>query len=356
MSRLTFNMTLDILEGCKYSCMDCSVDKDLVIRDIPEDDVEALLGLTRDMRDVYGAEMFEFSIGPTDFITSKNGMSILEHPLVVGLLEAFDSVTIALSMLSDNGLVELADKLNKHVAGKKFRLGIPISIKNAHNSKYLDMLRKHISLLKDNMGDCEFYRIYSTVVMTGDSLERLSLENLEYMSLLKLGVWQTPEYLFGHSRARFDDLITRSKFISDYRLYVDKMSSMYDSPYYIDVVPDPNDGVEVTYRNGKLYYLPYLVEKFHWWHDALEIPKPWTAEAILDMKSKIVEDNMVDDLHSSDCDTCCHFFECNTGDVKTIMRLLGERRCLPGIRDRTDLIIRDRLVVSNRREIACQNG
>lgn len=64
MDSLTFNMTLDILEGCKYSCMDCSVDRDLVIRDIPDEDVEQLTQLAYDMRTTYGAEMFEFAVGP----------------------------------------------------------------------------------------------------------------------------------------------------------------------------------------------------------------------------------------------------------------------------------------------------
>lgn len=116
------------------------------------------------------------------------------------------------------------------------------------------------------------------------------------------------------------------------------MSGMQDHVCYTDVVPDPRDGIEVTYRNGKLYYLPYLVEKFHWWHEALEIPKPWTAEAVFAIKDRLIEDNMCDEIHSRDCQGCPHEFRCNMGDVKTIMRMLGVQECLPGVAHRHDLI------------------
>lgn len=202
MDSLTFNMTLDILEGCKYSCMDCSVDRDLVIRDIPDEDVEQLTQLAYDMRTTYGAEMFEFAVGPTDFITSRNGMEIFDHPLLQGLLPQFDSVAIALSMLSDNGLVDLGEVLSTHAVGKKIRVAIPMAIKNAYNQKFLSAIRRRIQLLGSKMTECEFYRVYSTVIMTGDSLQRLTPETIEYMSRLDLGVWQTPEWTFGHSRAR----------------------------------------------------------------------------------------------------------------------------------------------------------
>lgn len=354
MSRLTFNMSLDILNGCAYSCVDCSVDKQYPIPTVPEEDTKQLIELAKTIKEDYDAEMFEFTVGPTDLIKSEIGLSALDHPLVTGLLEHFDSIVITLSMLSDDGLVALAKKLDEIAPGKKLRIGIPVTIKNAYNQKYLDMLRKRIKLLKDNMHKCEFYRIYTTVVMTGDSLERFNEEVVDYMSRLKLGVWQTPEWLFGHSRARFDDIITHQRFINDYKEFTRKMAGMVDSDFYIGVVPYPMDGVEVTYRDGKLYYLPYLVEKFHWWHDDLEIPKPWDVDSVLGMKDTIITDNMIDEEHSSDCDGCCHQTNCDMGDVKTIMRMLGVKKCLPDVRDRSDLILMQ-TNINNRRELS-NNG
>lgn len=332
------NVTLDILEGCKYTCMGCAVDRDLVIRDIPQEDIDGLLRLAHEIKEQHYGTLFEFTVGPTDFIASKNGMEIFEHPLIKGYMELFDAIVIPLSLLNDKGLVELAQKLNHYAAGKKLKVAVPISITNSKKPKFLALLRKHIGILKDNLVECEFFRVYSTVNLSGDEIDLVTEENLRHLALMDFGVEQTQELAFGHSRARFDDLIKQSVFLKEYRRYVEHMSSIPDSPFYTEVIPNPVDSMEIAYRNGSLYYVPVLREKFHWWDERLEIPRPWNALKILQTKENMVEANMADTKHSKDCEGCCHFFACNTGDIKTIMRLLGEGSCLPGVKGRVDLI------------------
>ncbi len=332
------NVTLDILEGCKYSCVGCAVERDLVIREIPQEDVDGLLRLAREMKEDHHGTLFEFTVGPTDFITSNNGMEIFEHPLVKGYMEIFEAIVIPLSLLSPVGLVELAEKLNHYAAGKKLKVAVPISIKNSLKPKFVEMIRRHVGILKDNLVECEFYRVYSTVNLSGDEIDMVTEENLRHLALMDFGVEQTQELAFGHSRARFDDLVKQSVFLKEYRRYVEHMASIPHSPFYTEVIPNPVDSMEISYRNGKLYYVPVLREKFHWWDERLEIAHPWTAEKILETKASTVEANMDDKQVSDDCVGCCHYFACNVGDIKTIMRLLGENKCLPGVRNRVDLI------------------
>ena len=106
----------------------------------------------------------------------------------------------------------------------------------------------------------------------------------------------------------------------------------------LKLFPNPVDSMEIAYRNGSLYYVPVLREKFHWWDERLEIPRPWNALKILQTKENMVEALIWQILSILKTVRGVVTFACNTGDIKTIMRLLGEGSCLPGVKGRVDLI------------------
>lgn len=338
MHNSNINIALDVLEGCGYTCSGCTVDRDMAMLGMTQDDIENLLTLGFGIVGAHDDTKHELTIGPTDFISSNNGPDVLKHPMIQKLLTKFNVINIPLSLLSPKGLVEFAQLFNEYAPGKMLRIAIPVTIKNALKPKYIDLLRRHIQIIKDNLVECNLDRIYITISLMGSDIDLVTVENLHALSEIEFPVRQTREFFFGHSRANFDCLVKQSEFIRDYRKYTAFMSSIPGHRHFTEITPMPDDSFDTIYRNGKLYYSPTLREGFVWWNDYFEIPKPWTVETVTAFKDRIVEENMADVEHSKDCEGCCHYFNCNMGDIKTIMRMLSIKDCLPQIQNRVDLI------------------
>ena len=332
-----FNLTLEVLEGCGYNCRDCAVDKSTTLASMSEADAQDLSILVDDMI-AKGFNPFEYTIAPTDLVTSDNGMAWLEHPLVAEFSEKFGSMVVSLTLLNDYGLQALADKVNVLAKGKKFRLVLPASLKNLHNPKYVAVLRKQIAYLKSLLTETKFYRIYLAINMITESAELFNADTTKFVKGLNLGVDTGIDFNFAHSRQGLGNLVVYSAFINDTRHYFETLSKFTIPEEKVQVVPDPYDGLELLYRDGKLYYVPILVEKFPIFDDAFAIPKPWTADAVIAFKENLYFQNLNDYAGHPTCGDCCFVDRCARGDTHTVMRHIREDSCIIQVKNRHDLI------------------
>jgi hypothetical protein len=337
---ISVNLTMEILKGCGFSCSDCAVQKDFTTSDIPPEDSQDLLGLLDDLR-VNEVRLFEFTVGPTDFISAQNGFETFKHPLVLGLAERFESMTLSLAMLSDNRLVELGGVIDRMIPEKKFRLVIPATLKNLQKPKYVEALRRRVHLLRDSLHSAKFYQIYLNSNMVQENLNELSYETVSNSGAADLGVRTTLEHGFGHARAGFQNLFNRDRFIYDLKLYVERSKVLKDTRYQRKLIPITTDALELTYRAGKLYYTPVVIEKFHIFDPVFEIPKPWTAQAVLDFKEQLyyrmLEKYVVHPL----CRDCCFVNTCALGDHHVVMDYLKHDECLTDMKNRHDMDRKD---------------
>lgn len=338
--QISVNLTMEILKGCGFNCTDCAVDKDFVSSDIPEQDVDDLLALLDDFK-ANQVRLFEFTVGPTDFVSSANGFSSFDQRLVQGLAQRYESMVLSLAMLSDHKLEQLGQSIDQLIPGKKFRLVIPATLPNLQKPKYVDALRRRVGILKGAIKEASFYHIYLNTNMVAENVELVNLDAIRTSGEANLGVRTTLEHGFGHARKGFNNLFNRDQFLRDLKLYCTLSDDLVNTMYHRPLIPIIRDAIELTYRAGKLYYTPVVIEKFHIFDPVFEIPKPWTSAAVLEFKENQYYDNLAEFVNHPECGDCCYVDSCSRGDHHAVMKYLKHDECLTSVKNRYDLNLID---------------
>lgn len=331
-----FNLTLELLKGCGFSCSDCAVDKSHIPTDATESDTDRILALVTDLKG-QGFRPFEFTIGPTDLSSASNGMQVLDDPLVRGLSEHFGSMVITLTLLSERGLKEIAERIDLLMAGKKLRVIVPITVNNLSNQKYVGFLRQRMLLLKGYLQRVDLYAAYLTINMFRDNIEQFDASQHRAAKAIDLGVRTTVEYSFAHSRGGFENILRQEQFKRDLYKFTQVIAEC-DESFSGQLLHDPFDGIELGYRDDKLYYIPVVMEKFPVFDNFFEVPRPWSGDGVVAFKEEQYHTNLVTFTDHDTCGDCCHVSTCTHGDLHTTMRYLNINHCPLGLKNRLDLI------------------
>jgi hypothetical protein len=335
----SFNLSLEILVGCKFSCPGCTVDKNYAPLELPEEDTQEILGLVEALK-AEDFRLLEFKVGPTDIISSDNGHAALEHPLVVGLSKSYKALNINLAMLHTDGLVELAKLLDDLMPGKKLSVTIPMTLGNITNPKYMALLKNHIAYFQGLLKKVNFNRVYANFNIIDANLKDLTDERYTLaheMDLGKVGI--VVEFPFAHSRKGFDNLIVLDQFRRDLWQFTEFAKQRVNTPSFRPLQPAVLEGFEFTYRAGGLYSTPVLIENLPIFHPDFELPKPWTVDSVLTYKEHRYYDNLVEYSVHPECGNCCFLDQCARGDVHRIMKLVGRDDCLTNTKNRWDLLL-----------------
>ena len=334
---LAFNLSLEILEGCGYSCQDCAIDKTAIVagQDIGED-LTALYELVADMKH-RGFRTHELTIGPTDIISSSTGMKILMRPEIGNLIELYSSLTVSLALLFDRDLVEFGQLINRVLNGKKFRLIVPCTLKNAQNEKFLSMIKERIGIIRAQLTQVEFKLAYISINVVNSSARDFSAENNLAVHEIDLGVPKLVEYVFPHGRKGFDNILNVEEFKRDLASFIAGMHDCANTAVNRYLVPTISDSMEATYRNGKLYYTPVLMEKLPIFDEKFVYEKPWRAAQIIDQKVESYYANLMKFVDHRACGNCCFLDNCARGDNHLIMDHLAIDYCLVDMQNRLDL-------------------
>lgn len=334
---LAVNLTLEILQGCGYSCQDCAIDKSATSDYIAAGDDDDLLALVDGWK-AQGYRLHEFTIGPTDICASQTGLSVLDTKLVKGLAQRYDSLTVSLAMLFDTQLIELAQKVEVLMAGKALRVIIPTTLKNAGNQKFMAAVKTRIGILKAFLHSCELKMVYLSINVVNASAENFTPETNRIVNNVDLGVRKLVEYVFPHSRRGFDNLMVFEEFKRDFATYVKGIQDSNNSSLNRFLIPTASDSKELTYRDGRLYYTPVLMEKFPIFAPEFEMPWPWKVD---DLTTKAESDyhlNLMDKSEHPTCGDCCFLDECARGDMHTLMDFFQHEGCLINMKNRLDLV------------------
>lgn len=331
-----FNLTLELLKGCGYSCADCAIDKSATSDLIVGGDEQALVRLVKEMRGS-GYRLHELTVGPTDIVSATNGTSILRSNLFLELLEQYDSLTLSAALLFDRGLAELGQYLNSILGKKKFRLIVPCTLKNAGNEKFMGMIRDRIALIRDNMPDTTFKMVYLTINVVNSSARNFHLDTNKIAQDADLGIPKLVEYAFPHSRRGFNNLLTREEFLRDFRAFTDGMKSCKDTHYNRYLIPTVSDSVEAIYHDGELYRIPVLMEKFPIFANQFMYQRPWHAEQIIEREEEGYYSRLIKYAETQPCADCCFLDNCSRGSTQQVMEFLSIDGCMLDMKNRWDL-------------------
>lgn len=322
-----FNLTLEILQGCKYNCVGCMVDKDYEPLIPFDQDTDKILEMVDAMK-AEGYRTREFTIGPVDVISSKTGDSIFDHRLIKGLAERFESVVIPLALMNDDGLAELCAKVNVLMKGKSFTLATPFQLKSTDNPKHVDLIKRRVMFIQASLPDVKFELLYITVNMIGDAVDAFDVALNRRLHDIDFGVRRLIEFVFPHPRKGLDNLLMQNLFKRNFGHFCDVIKQCKNTDLNRHLIKPADDSYETTYRDGRLYYTPTLIEKFPIFDPMFEITSPWTLEKIELFKMDLYLDSLVKYSSSGPCSKCCNLSKCAEGDVHSIMTHLNDSTCL----------------------------
>lgn len=336
LSALTFNLSLEILTGCRYSCPGCTVEKNFSPLNVSEDDADELLSLLMGLKND-GFRLLELKVAPTDIISSDNGFQALQHRLVRGAIEQYKAFNINLAMLHDGGLEELAGILDDIAPGKWLSVTIPMTLKNTGNIKFITELRERILYFKSLLKKVEFNRIYLNLNVDNINLGVLDVESYNRAHELDLGIRTVVEFPFAHSRKGLDNIIVAEELKHDLNEFLEFVKTRVNTLNFRPLLPAILEGLEFIYRDGHLYSVPVVVENFPLFINEFELSKPWTVDTVLDYKMTRYSDNLMEFIEHPECGDCCFLDQCARSDVHRIMKLVNSDKCLTNMKNRWDL-------------------
>jgi hypothetical protein len=336
----SFNLGLEILKGCGYSCAGCTVDKNVAAFDIPEDDARELLSLLTDLK-TNDWRLLELKIGPTDIVSAENGFEALRHPVVREIISHFKVVTLNAAMLHDHKLVELAEILDEVAPGKHINIGTPFTLHNLANEKFMGIMKKRLAYFKGLLKKAQFTRLYATVNIESGNLDQFTDEAF---SLLRnydfgAGIHKVVEFPFVNARQGFDNLLHAEVFKRDVKRFSDFVKTKVNTHEFVPLIPKANDGYEYTYRTGKLYSTIVMVENVTLYNERFELARPWTGQALMADREETYINNLIRYSEHPECGDCCFLDNCSRCDIPRLMDETSSQECLFGMKNRYDLFI-----------------
>lgn len=336
----TFNLGLEVLTGCGFSCVGCTVDKSIAPLDISDADADAMVAMLEDLKQ-NDFRLLELKIGPTDITTADNGLAVLEHPIIKKIASYYKVIAINMAMMNDHNLVEIAERLDELAPGKYINVGVPITLKNACNEKWMGILKQRMAYFRSLLKKAKFTRIYVTINIEHDNLVLFSDESYTTIRNMDFGEGfeKVIEFPFVHVRKGFENILVAEAFKRDLKHFADFVKTKIGTYEAVPLIPGHKEGFEYTYRSGAIYSTIVLVENLTIFKDDFMLPKPWTAQAVVDDRENSYHRILTEFSDHPQCGTCCFFDNCARCDVQRLMEETNSDTCLIEMHNRWDLAI-----------------
>lgn len=332
----TVNFNLEIMAGCGYNCLGCTVDKNSASTQI-DPGLHDLLPLLEDIRH-NDWRLQELKLGPTDLITAENGFAILKDPLFAEIVSHFNLLSINLAMLHDHRLEELATHLERLIPGKYLMVGTPVTLKNMMNRKYMAQLRERFARFKAMLPTVTFTRIYMTINVDMETLAQFTDESFEAIRRSDLTEFDSVEFVFTDVRRGFENIIVAEQFKRTTKMFsdfvLDREKRVEGSHVFTRLVPRAEEGFEFTYRTGDLYSTINMVETLTVFSDRYKIPKPWSLKSLIGFREEQYADNLIRYVEHPECGDCCYLDNCARNNIPLLMEETRADKCLFDIKNR----------------------
>lgn len=333
----TFNLGLEVLTGCAFSCLGCTIEKNRAPFEMDEVDSKAILDLLVDLKE-QDFRLLELKIGPTDITSSDNGMAVLQHPTIKEIAKMYRVITINMSMLNDTGLVELAEALDELAPGKYVNVGIPFTLKNVCNSKYMNMIKVRVAYFRSLLKRAKFTRIYATLNVEENNLEQFTDEAYTRLRDFDFGDGfdKVIEFPFVKARSNLRDIVTADKLKRDIKHFAAFVKTKVHTHEFVQLIPGDKEGYEFTYRDGKLYSTIVLIENLTVFEDGFALSKPWSADTVIGNRMDSYNNILTKYSDHPECGDCCYFDNCARCDVQSLMEVTNSNTCLIDMKNRWD--------------------
>ncbi len=329
--RQRLELAVDVLRGCANHCGGCMVNRDTtgVLDDIPE-----ILALAHELVS-FGYSPFDFTIGATDVLTATNTNEVLTDPNIKGLIALFDSLTLNAAFLDKRkqSYEYLGALVDDCAADKPVRFLIPATPGIFKNPKFGRGISERLGWVKAHIHKARLFEAGFVVNCTRETLADGAIEHLRLGFDLKFPVKKDDILNIPYGRANRTDIqVAESvKFASH---EISRFYSSFECEEERTKNPDlcnyTGTMLNLTYSEGELYWVPFLKDECAFLHDNFKIPRPWTAQSVLEARSSSMVRSL-DYLQNDGCASCANLSNCAEKGITTIMQTLSLKDCLVGL-------------------------
>ncbi|MBL7557227.1 MAG: hypothetical protein JNM24_15480 [Bdellovibrionaceae bacterium] len=332
-SHFYLNINFEILNGCKFKCRGCHVEKNAQ-QPISTDEFNGLSKLLQNFEQSLYRPFIAF-VGPTDFLSADNFVSTFESPEIIKLFHHFKRVSLQTTYL-DISKAELAAKiLKEHYSEIELEINIVVDPARIMDASYLSILEKNkmkfMELLeRDEVRTFGIMNVYNYDQTKIPDL----LRDYDFMHQRVEHLFETTiDYNFSMGRNKdlsneeFLDLTFRIRDLFNSSIVSDDKAEYLR--FSFGKLTDSLIERQYNYRNGKLYYSPLLYERFVTFKDEFEVPvTQHTAREIEEYEMKVQLEQYEVASSMDECESCTFLGSCVDRGILFLMNTYKTKKCL----------------------------
>ncbi len=332
-SHFYLNINFEVLNGCKFKCRGCYVEKNAQEPITSTDSAN----LSQLMEGLKGGLYFPFIafVGPTDFLSAENFSSVFADVGNIRLFNRFRRLSLQTTYLDISKGSEIANILNDSYSDVELEINIVIDPSKIMDDNYLKIIERNklhfLSLL--NKKDVRTFGIMNVYNYDETKIPEL-LRDYDFMHRRVAHLFETTiDYNFSMGRSKdlndsdFLAMTTRIKDLFDSSIVSDDKSEYLR--FSFGKLTDSLIERQYNYRNGKLYYSPLLYERFVSFKNEFEVPLVNnTVKEIEEFEMKIQLDqyNIADKM--DECESCPFLGSCVDRGILFLMETYNTKKCL----------------------------
>jgi len=286
------DFTLEVTNGCRFSCTGCAVDKEG--NSWPSDeDFDRIYALVDDLA-LNEFKPMNLAIGPTDIMTSINKDKVLTDPKIKSLAKKFLKTSINCAFLDpfNENYIKLGQQLNWLLEGGLVKFVIPFEAYHIDNKEYVDRIRKRIEVTLANMPNVTHTKTYLIINYETSSIyDKEQKANLTkelilktYKSKILEGL--TADIILPHTRSDLRVEKNAKEFYAaamKLKEYISNARKEYGPDVDIaEILPHEGRDWDIFYKAGKIYMTPFLLEGLASFDEEFEVKKEWTFTGLYD--------------------------------------------------------------------------
>ncbi len=263
-SNFVVNFNFEFLQGCKFRCQGCYVNKSQE-KIFTQADYENLNKLLVDLEQKMYKPFIAF-VGPVDFLTADNTEQILKDEKVKSVFKHFKRLSFQTTYMNVGKSENVAKLLKEHYSNHEIEVNIVLEPSKITNDKYLETLEKN---KKEFLKDLERDDVRSFGIMNVYDYDQSKigdlLKNYEFMHRRVEHLFDTTiDYNFSIGRKpdlkseEFKEATERVKNLFDESV-VSSNTAQY-LRFSFGKLTDSLIEKQFNYLNGSIYYSPLLYE------------------------------------------------------------------------------------------------
>ena len=332
-SHFYLNLNFELLNGCKFNCKGCFVEKNAQ-KPVEEVHYEKFDALFSDLENSLYKPFIAF-IGPTDFLQATNFVDTFSSPHSMGLLRRFKRISLQTTYL-DLSLADMVAKtLNENFSDRELEINIVVDPAKIMDDRYLALLEKNKKTFLSKL-DNKNVRSFGIMNVYDYDQTKIAeqLRDYDFMHTRVQHLFETTiDYNFSFGRSKdisneeFLELSGRVKKLFDSSICSDEKAQYLR--FSFGKLTDSLIERQYNFRDGKLYYSPLLYERFVSFRDGFEVPlKNYTAEEVENFEMMVQMDQYAKAPAKEECETCPFLASCVDRGILFLMDTFDTRKCL----------------------------